>query len=47
MPPPSLYAEGWRQGSLLQTPLEAHSLDLVDGNVVPRTETFFEAAPSR
>jgi hypothetical protein len=40
MPPPKLYDEGWKQGSLIRAPLEVHFLDLDEGAVVDRVETF-------
>jgi hypothetical protein len=40
MPPPSLHAEGWRQGSLIRETLSVHFLDLHDGAIVDRSEQF-------
>jgi hypothetical protein len=40
MPPPSLHAEGWRQGSLIRETLSVHFIDLHDGAVVDRSEQF-------
>ena len=40
MPPPSLHAEGWRQGSLIRETLSVHFIDLHDGTVVDRSEQF-------
>jgi hypothetical protein len=40
MPPPKLYDEGWKQGSLIRAPLEVHFLDLDEGAVVDRVEIF-------
>lgn len=40
MPPPSLHAEGWRQGSLIRETMTVHYLDLHEGTVVDRDEQF-------
>jgi hypothetical protein len=40
MPPPSLYAEGWRQGSLIRETMVVHFIDLRDGAVVDCSERF-------
>jgi|SRR5271165_6229117 len=40
MPPPSLHAEGWRQGSLIRETMTVHYLDIDDGAVVDRSEQF-------
>ncbi|MGP6159581.1 MAG: hypothetical protein ACLPYS_19075 [Vulcanimicrobiaceae bacterium] len=40
MPPPKLYDEGWKQGSLIRAPLEVHFLDIEDDAVVDRVGTF-------
>lgn len=40
MPPPSLHAEGWQQGSLIRETMTVHSLDLQDGIIVDRSEQF-------
>lgn len=40
MPQPSLYAEGWRQGSLIRETMVVHYIDLRDNAIVDCNEQF-------